>query len=203
MPSRETKAALLAAAAELIADVGWGRVTTRAIAQRAGLPHGTVSYHFRGKDDLLRQAAVWALDSVFADESWTQATRSTELVDLVEAVGTTVPAAGDEAAHRQLILLSECLVQGARDPELREVFRAYLGDYRQVLAERAARDAATGRLRNDLDPAQVATLVVAAVDGLMVHAALDPRLDAAGAGRALASLLRPPRTTPRDEKTVR
>lgn len=191
MASRETRAALLTAAAELIAEVGWGRVTTRAIAERAGLPHGTVNYHFRGKDDLLRQAAVWALDSVFADTSWTEATQSLELVDLVEAAGTTVTASGDDAARRQLALLSECLVQGARDPELREIFRSYLDEYRQVLAERAARDAAAGRLRDDVDPAHLAILVVATMDGLMVHAVLDPDLDAAGAGRVLASLLRP------------
>ena len=33
----------MAAAAELIAELGWGRVTTRAVAERAGLPHGAVA----------------------------------------------------------------------------------------------------------------------------------------------------------------
>ncbi len=44
--SLHTRQRLLDAAAELIAERGWGQVTTRAIAERAGLPHGTVSYHF-------------------------------------------------------------------------------------------------------------------------------------------------------------
>ena len=48
----------MAAAAELIAELGWGRVTTRAVADARGLPHGSVSYHFRGKQELLIEAAL-------------------------------------------------------------------------------------------------------------------------------------------------
>ncbi|HEX3814380.1 MAG TPA: helix-turn-helix domain-containing protein, partial [Mycobacteriales bacterium] len=55
--SAPTRERLMAAAAELIAELGWGRVTTRAVAERAGLPHGSVSYHFRGKQDLLIESA--------------------------------------------------------------------------------------------------------------------------------------------------
>ncbi|URN07243.1 TetR/AcrR family transcriptional regulator [Actinomadura madurae] len=36
--SSATRGRLLDAAARLIAEVGWGRVTTRAVAERAGLP---------------------------------------------------------------------------------------------------------------------------------------------------------------------
>ena len=53
--SAPTREKLMAAAAELIAELGWGRVTTRAVAERAGLPHGAVSYHFRGKQELLTE----------------------------------------------------------------------------------------------------------------------------------------------------
>ncbi len=35
------------------------RVRTRAVAERAGLPHGAVSYHFRGKQELLTEAALY------------------------------------------------------------------------------------------------------------------------------------------------
>ena len=58
--SAPTRERLMAAAAELIAELGWGRVTTRAVADRAGLPHGTVSYHFRGKQELLTDASLHA-----------------------------------------------------------------------------------------------------------------------------------------------
>ncbi|HEY7419656.1 MAG TPA: helix-turn-helix domain-containing protein [Ktedonobacteraceae bacterium] len=58
--STPTRQRLLDAAAELIAECGWGQVTTRAIAERASLPHGTVSYHFQGKQELLTEAALHA-----------------------------------------------------------------------------------------------------------------------------------------------
>jgi hypothetical protein len=41
--SAPTREKLMAAAAELIAELGWGRVTTRAVAERAGLPHGALT----------------------------------------------------------------------------------------------------------------------------------------------------------------
>ena len=56
---------MLDAAAVLIAEVGWGRVTTRAVAERAGLPHGTVSYHFPGKQALLSEAALELVERSF------------------------------------------------------------------------------------------------------------------------------------------
>ncbi len=40
-----------------------GRVTTRSVAERAGPPHGSVSYHFRGKQQLTTESATHA----FAD----------------------------------------------------------------------------------------------------------------------------------------
>src|SRR5688572_33311185 len=58
--SASTREQLMAAAAELIAELGWGRVTTRAVAERAGLPHGPVSYHFRGQQALPAEAALHA-----------------------------------------------------------------------------------------------------------------------------------------------
>src|SRR5690606_20241586 len=60
-----TRRRLLDAAAVLIAEVGWGRVTTRAVAERAGLPHGTVSYHFPGKQALLSEAALELVERSF------------------------------------------------------------------------------------------------------------------------------------------
>ena len=40
-------------------------MTTRAIAERAGLPHGTVSYHFQGKHELLTEAALSTIEDLF------------------------------------------------------------------------------------------------------------------------------------------
>lgn len=53
--SERTKQALIHAAGGLLAEKGVGRVSTRAIAERAGENIGTIHYHFGGKDGLLKE----------------------------------------------------------------------------------------------------------------------------------------------------
>ncbi|UNZ20723.1 TetR/AcrR family transcriptional regulator [Streptomyces sp. 891-h] len=56
-----TRARLLDAAVRLIVEQGWGEVTTRRVAARAGVPQGTVHYHFATVGDLRIEAALDAL----------------------------------------------------------------------------------------------------------------------------------------------
>src|SRR5688572_20176747 len=51
-----TRDRLLDAAVQLITEVGRGAVTTRKIADRAGVPFGVVHYHFSSVPDLLIDA---------------------------------------------------------------------------------------------------------------------------------------------------
>ena len=47
---------IIDAAVEVIADVGTGRATHRAIAERAGVPLGSTTYYFPTLDDLVAAA---------------------------------------------------------------------------------------------------------------------------------------------------
>jgi AcrR family transcriptional regulator len=51
--SSTTRAALLAAAEDLLREEGYAAVTSRAIAERAGLKHQVIFYYFDTLDDLL------------------------------------------------------------------------------------------------------------------------------------------------------
>ncbi|MFC7618017.1 TetR/AcrR family transcriptional regulator [Actinokineospora soli] len=53
-----TRDRLLSAALALIPEVGWSAVTTRAVAERAGVKPGLVHYHFPTVPDLLTAAAL-------------------------------------------------------------------------------------------------------------------------------------------------
>jgi hypothetical protein len=64
-----------------------------------------------------------------------------------------------------------------------------LRSYRAVLAELARRDAVAGTSFAGASPQAVATLVAAALDGLFLHARLDPGLDSSAAVAALRALL--------------
>jgi len=73
--------ALLDAAERLLADVGYAGVTTRRLAQEAGINHGLVHYYFGSNENLLvqvlerftgrlitRQRELYAADLPFADK---------------------------------------------------------------------------------------------------------------------------------------
>jgi AcrR family transcriptional regulator len=52
-PTTERRAEIVAAAVAILREEGAGRLTARAVAARAGLALGQVSYHFRSMEELL------------------------------------------------------------------------------------------------------------------------------------------------------
>jgi len=78
---------LLDAAERLLVDVGYGGITTRRLAEEAGVNHGLVHYYFGSNENLLvralerftermieRQRALYAVDEPFV-EKWRTAMR--------------------------------------------------------------------------------------------------------------------------------
>lgn len=174
----------MGAAAELIAELGWGRVTTRAVAERAGLPHGAVSYHFHGKQELLSEAAVDAFERAVPLQAIEAVTSVDELLDLIP---DQLGEATDPALSR---LMMETMREAERDTHLRQRLRALLGEYRRVIARTIETDQRAGRILADAPADSVAALLAATGDGLMLHLLLDPGFDARGAIHALRQMLR-------------
>jgi AcrR family transcriptional regulator len=189
--SAPTRERLLSAAAELISEVGWGRVTTRAVAQRAGLPHGAVSYHFRGKQELLVESALHAFAEALPEDTFAAMTAVTDLLALIRAeIGG--PAATDPVLSR---LMLETMREAERDAVLRERMGTMLGAYRGLITELVRSEQQRGAVAGDVPAEAIGTLLSAVGDGLLLHALLDPDLDVGAAIDALGALLtRAPRT---------
>lgn len=183
--SGETRQRLLTAAAVLIAEVGWGRVTTRAVAERAGLPLGAVSYHFRGKQELLTQAALETVEAIFPISELAGVETVAELMGSITA--SVGPLDGNDRVLSGVLL--EALREAGRDRELAERMTTLLAEYRRLLSELVRAEQQRGVVRADADPAALATLVAATGDGLLLHALLDSGMDAVGAVEALRALL--------------
>ena len=185
--SQETRARLLRAAAELIAELGWGRVTTRAVAARADLPHGAVSYHFRGKQELLTEAALRVFEQAFPIE------QLRALEQLPDFVAMFEPFLGEQSEEQELVsrVGIEAMLESERNPLLRTRLAELLNDFRRAVADLARAGQERGTVSADIAPEALATLLGAVGDGLFLHARLDPELDAAGALNALRALLRP------------
>jgi AcrR family transcriptional regulator len=85
---QQTEEAFLDAAEHLLVEVGYGGVTTRALAEKAGANHGLVHYYFGSMENLLarvlerftermiaRQRAMYSAPSVSFAEKWRTAMR--------------------------------------------------------------------------------------------------------------------------------
>jgi AcrR family transcriptional regulator len=179
---RATRAKILAATAELIAEAGWSGFSTRDIAARAGVTQGIVGYHWRSKDDLVREAALTAstqaLAAVFdaVDQAPSVRAALEQLLELAAVFRDQPPLT---------LLLFETMLQAGRDPQLREALAAMLRDFRTRLATALGDQGAA-------QPDATATALTAALDGLFLHAVVDDRLDLHAAGTELFRLLDQP-----------
>ena len=168
--SEETRARLLRAAAELIAELGWGGVTTRAVATRADLPHGAVSYHFRGKQELLTEAALHVFEQAFPIEQLRALEQLPDLVALFE------PWFGEQSEEEQLVsrVGTEAMLESERNPHLRKRLADLLNDFRQAVTDLARAGQEHGTVPANIPPEALATLLGALADGLFLQPARGP-----------------------------
>lgn len=173
---RQVRRRLLSTAADLIPELGWMAVSTRVLADRAGVAPGLVHYHFASLQALLAEAALG---------------RIRELLDglgqLLEGAATpeelleTMTASLDGFSGRDpmSLLFVETYLAAARDEELRAAAGAVVDDFRALLTRLLAEHGVAA-------PHETASVFMATVDGLMLHRALTPDLTAA----SLAPVLR-------------
>lgn len=159
-------------------------MTTRAIADAAGLPHGTVSYHFASKQELLVQAALDVIERLFP-LSELRALRT--LPELLPALSSAIESERDGQVLAGV--LPEAMREAARDQVLREWIAELLREYRRVASELVRTWQRRGAVPTEPTPTALATLIAAVGDGLLLHSLLDPELDVAGATEALHALL--------------
>ncbi|MFE7897241.1 TetR/AcrR family transcriptional regulator [Streptomyces sp. NPDC057424] len=166
---RNVRVQLLAAARELIGEVGWNGVSTRVLAERAGVRSGLVHYHFESLQALLRQAALEEMSQML------DATASL----LAE---TASPADGVEAMLYELdryngadpasLLFTEAYLAATRDALLHERMSELMTGFRTSLAAALARSGHHA-------PEDAASVIMAVFDGFVLHKGLDPELSAA------------------------
>jgi AcrR family transcriptional regulator len=170
---------VLDATLEVIGEQGIGGVTNRAVAARAGVSPGSLSYHFPSQTELLREALLRFVG-----------TEAARLEALAEGVADLDPLAAAvqgivEGADRRAVLAQmELYLQACRDPELQAVAaRAY-----------AAYDGAARRVLEALgvaDPEPLVPALIALVDGYELRRlALDEDAAAPSLVHGLAALVR-------------
>ncbi|MER5184038.1 TetR family transcriptional regulator [Streptomyces sp. NPDC002896] len=148
---------ILAATLDHIADEGVAGVSHRKIATRADVPLGSMTYHFTGIDDLLREAFTRFADHIVAvfEQHLGRAGSPEQARDAVTNLVHTL----SEGPRRNLILTQELYTLSARRPEYQELAQAWMRRSRQLL-------------ERHFDP-DTARQLDALIEGLTLHRALD------------------------------
>lgn len=183
---RDTRGRILDAAAAAIAERGWGAVSTRAIAERAGVNNALIHYYFGSRQQLLRAAAIDGVLRAFQPAEQILAGARTLSEALVGMVGWIRDGSVD---RRETRLLAETMLAASRDETLRAALAGALAGLRATLAARLSAETPPSA---ELDAESAAIVLAAALDGLLLHYLLDSTLDLERAAAALAALLRAP-----------
>ncbi|MGW9117390.1 TetR/AcrR family transcriptional regulator [Streptomyces sp. NPDC055663] len=181
-PSRrtDTREKIIEAAASLIPELGWGDVSSRRVAERAGVNTGVIHYHVGSIGELRRIAAVRKIRTFFLDridEALSQPDPAVAVETMLRALSANDPR------DPELLLLYESLVAASRDDELRAEIAALLAELRRRLCDWFA---ARGVAR----PLTVAVTLTAAIDGYLLQRSLDPSLEPGPLIEGLVGLVR-------------
>lgn len=178
---REVRRRLLAAAVELIPERGWSAVSTRMLADRAGMTPSVVHYHFPSLRALLNEAVLGAMRATVTelDGLLAQVRTPAEAVDTLCA--TLDRYRGDDPVSR---LFVEGYLAGSRDPELRSRIADVLDAFGRTFGDWLAAHGVAA-------PQEVAAVLMAAIDGLVLRHGLGGDLDIAATATVLRRLLGP------------
>jgi len=187
--SAEVKAALVAAAIEVLRDSGFARASAREIASRAGYSQALVFYHFGSVNDLLLAALdeVSALRLAAYGDLLTRATSMTALAESARAIFAQDLDAG------YVRVLTEMIAGAQGVPGLGDQVAQRLRPWRDLAHEAVRRAVGRSAAARLLPPAEAGHALVAIFLGLEMLASLDddrePALAVFDRLRSLARML--------------
>jgi AcrR family transcriptional regulator len=165
-----TRAKLIEATLAVVAESGYARASTRAIAERAGVAEGTIYRHFPDKTALFFAAA---LEPDAAMLEWVAGLPARAGTNTVEE--NLVDALSRLAELQERVLPLEVAIQA--DPELAAIRRSTVipgeplpGGPPEAITAYLAAERDLGRVRPDVDPADAALILLSTLFGLAMTA---------------------------------
>jgi AcrR family transcriptional regulator len=142
-PSARSHQTALGTTVELLAEVGYGRLTTAAVAKRAGVSTATLYRHWDSKDALVTDAVASLVAEIrIPDHGDARGDLLSLMRDAVALYTTSVAAPALRGVTTEM----------ANNPELREMIRErFLGARRAALRAVLERGVARGELTSAID----------------------------------------------------
>jgi AcrR family transcriptional regulator len=192
----DTRSSILEAARATLLAVGYANLSTRAVAETAGVPLSQIHYHFGSKQQLIlavlgaendrlleRQSSMYARP----EPLWRQWERACDYLD-------------EDLESGYVRVLQEMIAAGWSDPEVAAAVRRYMGGWYGLLADVAAR--AAERLGNlgPFTPSEVGALMglpFMGAEGMILLGFSEPDLPARSALRKVGAIIRAYEEAPR------
>lgn len=166
----ERREQILLAAWDVLSQVGFEKITTRRIAEAAGINIATLHYHFGSKEAVLTETLRYA--QRWTDQQMRAAVTGSRTPE--EALERAFAQAWNLMTKRPGALRFDLAVRGFRDPEARHEALGVYGAYRRFIEEIIEGHIATGgSLGADLTPQTLANYVVTVIDGVVFHHTLS------------------------------
>jgi AcrR family transcriptional regulator len=151
----DTRSTILAAARGCLLADGYANLSTRSVAEAAGVPLSQIHYHFGSK----RQLILAVLDA----ENVRLLERQREMFDTPQPLWVRWERACDfldvDIESGYVRILQEMIAAGWSDPEVAENVRRMIGGWYGLLAEVSRREADRGADFGEFTPDEVAALM--------------------------------------------
>lgn len=121
------------AAAELLTERGYSRLATAAVAERAGVAHGTLFKHFATKSELMAATAALVLEEVIGEFLHT----AQELAGAPEPIDRALEAVWSLFRSDRLQATLELYVAARTDESLRDALRPIFTAHRSAFLSAA------------------------------------------------------------------
>ena len=176
---------ILDRAIEVFAELGSEGASLRRIAESIGVSHAALLHYFDSREQLL--VAVY-------EHAEAARIRGSRAEEVETALDILLRSAIENATVPGLVQLYSTLVATsvrAEAGESRRYFTERFAHVRREIADRLRADQAAGRVRDDVDAEDLASVLIASSDGLQIQWLLDPDVGIERTLRVFSALLRP------------
>jgi AcrR family transcriptional regulator len=184
----EAEHRLIAAAADLVGEVGPSKVTLANVGERAGYSRGLATHHFGSKGALM-QRLVEAVTHQFRDAMFDRGGADDLVAELRTLIGIYFDAVTDlQPVNRaRLVLWADTVANPDEDTRTRMV--AADREFREEIEKRIRVGVTAGQVPITVHPHGLATVIVAMLRGVALQSLIDDHVDLEGARSEVEALL--------------